>query len=145
MEWYHVIILLLLILIVIGLGILIACLVSGQPVSCAIQRRQPNHELTRIEQEKEAKRQKKFGVRVKHALSPSSEPSPPVAPVEDVKTVELSFKVGKQDKKEEPVEPMPETHVALLPQAERVTQEELDRRKKKRDELRKKYNLTASD
>ena len=140
MEWYHVIIVLLLLLLVVGLGVLIACMVGGQPVSCAIQRRQPNHELTQIQQEEEKKRQKKFGARMKRAFSSSSEPARPLEPVEDVKTVELTFKFGDKDKREEQQQvTMPaETEVVLLPQLDRVTQAELDRRQKKREEYRKK-------
>ena len=71
---------------------------------------------------------------------PSSKTDQPVAPVEDVKTVEFTLKLGDNQKRSEELKSMNESAMVLLPPA-RVKQAELDERQKRRDEIRKKYNL----
>lgn len=113
----------------------------GQRCTISLQQRTPNHELTQIQQEQERKRQKKFGNRIKRAFRSSPKPPAPVEPVEDVKTLELTFKLGDKKKtNEDDVTTTNEPAMVLLPKAH-VTQTELAERQKKREELRKKYNL----
>ncbi len=57
MEWWAILALFLLIVLFVTLGIILACILSGQRCTISIQQRTPNHELTRIQQEEEEKRQ----------------------------------------------------------------------------------------
>ncbi|CAF0836337.1 unnamed protein product [Adineta ricciae] len=140
MEWYTLLGTLLIIVLVVILGVLLACALAGQRCTVSIQQRQQNHELTKIQQEKERKRQKKLSSRLKRALNPSAKSDQPLAPVEDVKTVEFTLKLGDRPEPIEEVTPtIDSTKVILL--KDRLTQAELDERQRKRDEIRKKYNL----
>ncbi|CAF0776789.1 unnamed protein product [Adineta steineri] len=141
MEWYAVVGILLIIILAVILGIILACMLSGQRCTVSIQQRQPNHELTQIQQEQERKRQKKFSTRLKRTLSPSTRRERPLEPVEDVKTVEFTLKLGDTQKPSQEAVLNNESAQVLLPPIARVTQAELDQRQKKRDEIRKKYNL----
>ena len=140
MEWYTILAVLLIIVLTVVLGVLLACMLGGQRCTISIQQRTPNHELTQIQLEQERKKQKKFSSRLKRTFSSSSKPPPPVAPVEDVKTVELTFKLGDTQKNTEEDVTNCGPAAVLLPIAH-VTQAELAERQKKRDEIRKKYNL----
>ncbi|UJR22595.1 hypothetical protein I4U23_025639 [Adineta vaga] len=141
MEWYTILGILLIIVLVVILSILLACALSGQRCTVSIQQRQPNHELTKIQQEQERKRQKKLSSRLKRTFSPSSKQERPLEPVEDIKTVEFSLKLGdRSDQTEDVITPIIDsTKVVLL--KDRLTQAELNERQRKRDEIRKKYNL----
>ena len=139
MEWYVVLGILLIIILAVILGVILACMLAGQRCTVTVQQRQPNAELTKIQQEQERKRQKKLSSRIKRTFNPSKQEQP-VAPVEDVKTVEFSLKLGDGLKKSEEVQTTNEA-VTFLPNIQRVTQEEIDARRKKREEIRKKYNL----
>ena len=127
---------LVLIILAVVLGVILACMLGGQRCSVSIQQRQPNHELTRIQQEEERKRQKKLSSKIKRTFR-SGKKDQPLAPVEDVKTVEFTLKLGDEQERAA----ANESATVLLPQVARVTQAELDARQKKRDEIRKKYNL----
>ena len=140
MEWYVILLVLLLIVLTILLGVLIACTLVGQRCTLSIQQRTPNHELTQIQQEEERKKQKRLGSRIKRTFRGSSKTETPLAPVEDVKTVELTFKLGDKQKDDEKLAANQEPTVVLI-QKPHLTQAELDERQKKRDALRKKYNL----
>lgn len=140
MEWYTILALFLLIVLFIILGVLLACMLAGQRCTISIQQRKPNHELTKIQQEEERKKQKKLSSKVKRAFSSSSKNDQPPAPVEDIKTVELTFKLGDDLKESEQVTVINEP--ALIPLTKpRVTQADIEARQKRRDDLRKKYNL----
>jgi predicted membrane protein len=141
MEWYTILVLILLVTLFVIFGIVLACMLSGQRCTISIQKRTPNHELTRIQEEQERKRQKKFSTKVKRAFSSSSKPEQPPVPVEDIKTVELTFKLGDDQKEPEKITTINEPEVILLPKTRSTTQEERDARQKRREELRKKYNL----
>jgi predicted membrane protein len=141
MEWYIIIALILLIILFVVLGILLACMLSGQRCTVSIQKRKPNHELTKIQQEQEQKRQKKLSTKVKRAFSSSSKTEKPLAPVEDVETVEFTLKLGDDKKDSEPITTISEASTILLPATRSSTQAERDARKKRREELRQKYNL----
>lgn len=132
----------LLIILLIVLGVLLTCMLSGQRCTISLQQRTPNHELTQIQQEQERKRQKKFSSRFKRTFRSSTKPPAPIEPVEDVKTLELTFKLGDKKKttNDENATVSNEPEMVLLPKAH-ITQAELAERQKKRDELRKKYNL----
>jgi hypothetical protein len=136
MEWYTILAILVLIILAVVLGVILACMLGGQRCSVSIQQRQPNHELTRIQQEEERKRQKKLSSKIKRTFR-SGKKDQPLAPVEDVKTVEFTLKLGDEQERTA----ANESATVLLPQVARVTQAELDARQKKRDEIRKKYNL----
>jgi hypothetical protein len=141
MEWYTIVAIFVLIILAIVLGVILACMLGGQRCSISIQQRQPNHELTRIQQEQERKRQKKLSSRIKRTFSSSPKKDQPLAPVEDVKTVKFTLKMGdRQKESEEEVITTTELTPALVPTVH-VTQAELDARQKKRDEIRRKYNL----
>ena len=140
MEWYSILLVFLLIALTIALGVIVACMLAGQHCTISIQQRTPNHELTQAQQEEERKRQKKLSSRFKRAFRSSSKPQQPAAPVEDVKTVELTFKMGDKQKEAEQTTTINEHAVVLLPTAH-VTSAELAERQKKREALRKKYNL----
>jgi len=140
MEWYTILGLFLILILFVILGILLACMLSGQRCTISIQQRTPNRELTRIQQEQERKRQKKISSKVKRAFSSSSKPEQPVAPVEDIKTVEFTLKLGDDHKDSEQIITNNEPSMILLPKTS-STQAERDARQKKREELRKKYNL----
>jgi hypothetical protein len=140
MEWYTILAILLLIILAVVLGIIVACSLVGQHCTVSIQQRQPNHELTQIQQEQERKRQKKLSSKLKRTFRGSSKPEQPAAPVEDVKTVEFTFKLGDNQTRSEELKSTNESAMTLLPQA-RITQAERDERQKIRDEIRKKYNL----
>ncbi|CAF0810089.1 unnamed protein product [Rotaria sordida] len=140
MEWYTILALISLILLIILLGVIFACMLSGQRCTISIQKRTPNQELTRIELEKEQKQQKKLSSKIKRAFNSSSKPQQPLTPVEDVKTVELTLKLGDDQKNTEQITKNNESSVILLPII-RSTQAERDERQKRREELRKKYNL----
>ncbi|CAF3917210.1 unnamed protein product [Rotaria sp. Silwood1] len=140
MEWYGYVAILLLILLAIVVGVILACILGGQHCTVSIQQRQQNHELTKIQQEQERKREKKLSSKLKRTFHHSSKTEQPIKPIEDVKTVEFTLKVGDDRKKTEELTTNNESTMILLP-TKRVTQAELDERQKKRDELRKKYNL----
>jgi uncharacterized protein HemX len=141
MEWYTILLILVLIVLAIALGIVVACALAGQRCTLSIQQRQPNHELTQIQQEQERKKQKKMSSRLKRTFRSSSKTERPVAPVEDVKTVEFTLKLGDKQKKSEELKSTDESATVLLPKMMHLSQAELDERQKKRDEIRKKYNL----
>jgi hypothetical protein len=140
MEWYTALAVILIIILTIILGVILACTLAKQRCTVSIQQRRPNHELTKIQQEEEEKRQKKFSSKLKRTFRPSSKADKPVAPVEDVKTVEFTLKMGDSQKNSEQLPSNDESAMVLLPQT-RVTQAEIDERQRKRDEIRKKYNL----
>jgi len=140
MEWYTILGILLLIILAVILGIILACTLAGQHCTVSVQQRRPNPELTKIQIEEEQKKQKKFSSKLKRAFHSSSKTEQPVAPVEDVKTVEFTLKLGDKQKKSEELNTANESAMVLLPQRH-VSQAELDERQKKRDEIRKKYNL----
>jgi hypothetical protein len=141
MEWYVILGILLIIILTIILGVILGCSLVGQHCTVSIQQRQPNHELTKIQQEQERKKQKKFSSKLKRTFGKSSKTEQPIEPVEDVKTVEFTLKLGDNEKESEGgLKSTNEAAMVLLPQM-RVTQAELDQRQKKRDEIRKKYNL----
>lgn len=140
MEWYTILGILLIIVLVVLLGVILACALAGQRCTVSIQQRQPNHELTKIQQEQERKRQKKLSSRVKRAFGASSKRDQPAAPVEDVRTVEFTLKLGDGLQAAEQATPVIDSTKVLLLK-DRLTQTELDERQKKRDEIRKKYNL----
>jgi hypothetical protein len=141
MEWYTILLILLLIILVAVLGIILGCILVGQRCTVSVQQRRPNHELTKIQQEQERKKQKKFSSKLKRTFGKSSKTEQPIEPVEDVKTVEFTLKLGDNEKESEGgLKSTNEAAMVLLPQM-RVTQAELDQRQKKRDEIRKKYNL----
>ncbi|CAF2354986.1 unnamed protein product [Rotaria sp. Silwood2] len=140
MEWYTVLGLILLLILIVLLGVMLACLLSGQRCTISIQKRTPNQELTRIQLEEQQKQQKKLSSKFKRAFHSSSKSQQPLAPVEDVKTVELTLKLGDDEKQSEQITTMNESSVILLPKV-RSNQAERDERQKKREELRKKYNL----
>jgi hypothetical protein len=140
MEWYTILLILLLIVLAVALGIILACILAGQRCTVSVQQRRPNHELTKIQQEQERKKQKKFSSKLKRTFGKSSKTEQPIEPVEDVKTVEFTLKLGDNQKKSEELKSTDEAAIVLLPQM-RVTQAEIDQRQKKRDEIRKKYNL----
>lgn len=140
MEWYVIAAILIIIVLAIVLGVIIACTLAGQHCTVTVQQRQPNHELTRIQQEQERKRQKKFSSKLKRTFKGSSKADQPPAPVEDVRTVQFSFKLGDDSKKTEEIQTANESTMTFLPPA-RVTQAELDERQRKREEIRRKYNL----
>ncbi|CAF4150705.1 unnamed protein product [Rotaria sordida] len=124
----------------IALGVLLACILAGQHCTVSIQQRQPNHELTKIQQEQERKRQKKFSSKLKRTFHPSPKVEQPIEPIEDVKTVEFKFKIGDNHKKTEELTTTYEPNMNLLSK-KYATQAELEeRQKKRRDEIRKKYN-----
>ena len=140
MEWYTILGILLVIVLVVLLGVILACALAGQRCTVSIEQRQPNHELTKIQQEQERKRQKKLSSRLKRTFSSSAKREQPSAPVEDVRKVELTFKLGdKSETIEEAAPTIDSTKVLLV--KDRLTQVELDERQRKRDEIRKKYNL----
>ncbi|CAF2650221.1 unnamed protein product [Rotaria sp. Silwood2] len=140
MEWYTLVAIFLLILLAIALGVILACILAGQHCTVSVQQRQQNHELTKVQQEQERKRQKKISSKIKRTFHPSSKTQQPTAPIEDVKTVEFTLKLGDGNKKTEELTATNEPTMILLP-PKRVSQAELDERQKKRDEIRKKYNL----
>jgi hypothetical protein len=141
MEWYVVLGILLIIILAVILGIILACMLAGQRCTVTVQQRRPNPELTKIREEQERKRQKKLSSRLKRTFKSSSKTEQPIAPVEDVKTVEFTLKLGDNPMKSEEVQTTNESATMFLPKVARVTQEEIDARQKKRDEIRKKYNL----
>lgn len=140
MEWYSILAVFLLIVLTVALGVILACMLAGQHCTISIQQRTPNHELTQVQQEEERKRQRKLSSRFKRAFRSSSKAQQPPAPVEDVKTVELTFKMGDKQREAEQVTTINEPAMVLLPKAH-VTEAELAERQKKREALRKKYNL----
>lgn len=140
MEWYTVFALILIIILFVLLGILLACMLSGQRCTLSIQKRTPNHELTKIQEEEERKRQKKLSSKVKRAFKSSSNPEEPLGPVEDIKTVELTFKLGDDQKEPEQIVTINEPATVPLTQPH-TSAAERAARQKRREELRKKYNL----
>lgn len=140
MEWYIVVLFLLLVVLTILLGVLIVCYLGGQRCTISIQQRVPNHELTKIQQEEEQKRQKKFSSKIKRAFHSKEKTETPLKPVEDVKTVELTFKLGDKPKTDAQTGTTDEAAVQFIP-VNHVTEAELLARQKKRDEIRKKYNI----
>ena len=138
MEWYLVLLVFLLIILLVVLGVLLACMFAGQRCTISLQQRTPNHELTQVQQEQERKRQKKFGNRLKRAFGSSPKPPAPIEPVEDVKTLEFSFKLGdKRNTNDDDLAASAEPAMVLLPKAHASQAE----RQKHREDLRKKYNL----
>lgn len=140
MEWYVIAAILIIVVLAVILGVILACTLAGQHCTVTVQQRQPNHELTRIQQEQERKQQKKFSSRLKRTFRGSSKGGQPPAPVEDVKTVQFSLKLGDRPKQTEEIQTANEATMTFLPLA-RVTQAELDERERKREEIRRKYNL----
>jgi hypothetical protein len=140
MEWYTILAILLIIILAVILGVILACMLAGQRCTVTVQQRRPNHELTKVQQEQERKRQKKLSSRLKRTFRSSSKGEQPIAPVEDVKTVEFTLKLGDNERKSEEVQPANESTMMFLPKP-RVTKEEIEAREKKRDEIRKKYNI----
>ncbi|CAF3425177.1 unnamed protein product [Rotaria socialis] len=139
-EWFTILAIVLLIILMVVLGVLLACMLAGQRCTISVQKRTPNPELTRIQLEKELKKQKKFSSKVKRALDPSSKVEQPLAPVEDVKTVELTFKLGKNENDAQQITTISEPTADLLP-VQRISEAERKAREKKREQIRKKYNL----
>lgn len=104
MEWYIIVLLFLLLLLFIGLIIALVCMLSGQTCSISIQQRTTNAQLTQLQREQEEKHRNKFTNRLKHAFNSTDKSEQPlVAPVEDVKTVELKFKLGNDQEKSQDV------------------------------------------
>ena len=143
MEWYVIFALLLIGILLIILGIILAYIFLGQNCTVSIQQRQANAEVTRIQMEEERKKNKKLSSRLKRAFSSKNEQEQPPAPIEDVKTVELTFKLGDRSLRTNDVETINEQTQTLitLPRLKSVTKTELEERQKKREEIRKKYNL----
>lgn len=140
MEWYVILLILILIILAVGLGVILACIFAGQHCTVSIQQRQPNHELTQIQQEQERKKQKKMSSKLKRTFG-SSKTQQPLAPVEDVKTVKFTLKLGDNRKQSEELKTTNESAMVFLPKAARASQAELDAAKKQRDDIRRKYNL----
>ena len=144
MEWYIVVLVILLILLIIVLGMIIACMLSGQRCTISMQQRKPNYELTKIQQEEEEKKRKKFSSKFKRTFNSSSKSKQPKGPVEDVKTVELTLKLGSDDDNNNKIsQTSPTVHepsTVMLPKMH-ITQAERDEREKRREAVRKKYNL----
>jgi predicted membrane protein len=140
MEWWGILALFLLIVLFVTLGIILACILSGQRCTISIQQRTPNHELTRIQQEEEEKRQKQIGSKLKRAFGSSSKVEQPLKPVEDIKTIEFTLKLGNDKTEPEQITTTSESSTVLL-QTACSTQAERDARRKRREELRRKYNL----
>jgi predicted secreted protein len=140
MEWYTGLALLVIIILTVILGALLACKFAGQNCTISIQQRTPNHELTKVQQEEERRKRKKFSSRFKRAFQSKAQQDTPNQPVEDVKTVELTFKLGERSKQEQEMVPMDERAVALLSKSH-ITEAELEERRKHREAIRKKYNL----
>ncbi|CAF0719208.1 unnamed protein product [Rotaria sp. Silwood1] len=140
MEWFTVLALILLLILIVVLIVILACMFSGQRCTISIQKRTPNQELTRVQLEEEQKRQKKLSSKFKRSFYSSSKSQQPLAPVENVKTVELTLKLGDDQKNSQQITTNNESSVILLPKIHN-NQAERDERQKKREELRKKYNL----
>jgi predicted membrane protein len=140
MEWYTIFAIFLIIILTVILGILLACMLSGQRCTVSIQKRTPNHELTRVQQEEEQKREKKFSSKLKRAFRSSPKPEQPISPVEDVKTIEFTLKLGDDQKDSEQITTISEPSMILLPKTH-CNQADRDERQKKREAIRKKYNL----
>ncbi|CAF0742235.1 unnamed protein product [Didymodactylos carnosus] len=149
MEWYLGLGIFILVLLAIALGILLACFFFGQHCTFSIQKRTPNIELTQIQQEQELKRQKQFGSKVRQAFSSTKSKKSkqaPLKPVENVETVEFSFKMGKNDDDQVNDTGMPALTTVqqvnepiMIPK--HLTPKELEGRRKRREEIKKKYNL----
>lgn len=140
MEWYIILLLFILIILAVVLGVILACMLIGKRCTLSIQQRQPNHELTQIQQEQERKKQKKFSSKLKRTFHSSSKTEQPIAPVEDVKTVEFTFKLGDRQKESEEINTNNEAAMGLLHKPG-LSKAKLDARQKTRDEIRKKYNI----
>jgi predicted membrane protein len=137
MDWYIIAAFILLIVLTIILGVLLACMLAAQGCTISLQRRKPNQELTKIQQEKE---QKKTNSIFKRLFRSSSQPEQPVAPVEDISTLEFTVKLHGEQNDSEQITKTDETAPALL-LIKPLTQAERKRREKKRETIRKKYNL----
>ncbi|UJR26485.1 hypothetical protein I4U23_007812 [Adineta vaga] len=140
MESYIILAIFSIIILTIILGILLACIFAGQGCTLSIQQRVPNHELTQIQLENERKQQQKFSSKLKRAFSGSSKSEQPLRPVEDVRTIELTVKLDDDEKDTEQITTINEPETVFVPKT-CSTQAERDRRAKRREELRKKYNL----
>jgi predicted membrane protein len=140
MEWYTIFAVFLIIILTVLLGILLACMLSGQRCTVSCQKRTPNYELTRIQQEEEQKREKKFSSKLKRTFGSSPKPEQPISPVEDIKTIEFTLKLGDDQKDAEQITTIGEPSMILLPKTH-GNHADRDERQKKREAIRKKYNL----
>lgn len=145
MEWYIILLLFLLLVLVIGLIILIFFTFFG-PCTISFQQRTTNPELTRMQQEQEEKEKKKFSNRVKRTFHSSEKCEQPLVPVEDVRTVELTFKLGNDRRNSEEVIVVNESSNTLSDKAD-ISQAEWKARQKRREvreklraDMRRKYS-----
>lgn len=139
MEWSTIIIVCLIITLVLLLGILLACVLNGQRCTVSVQQRQPNQELTKMKQEEQEKERKKFSSKMKRAFHSSSNVDQPIEPVQDVKTIELTFDLGSKETTTTATTTNEKLDDPL--QKKRLTQKEIDERTKRREEIRRKYQL----
>lgn len=145
MEWYIILLLFLLLILIIGLILLVFFTLFG-PCTISVQQRRTNPELTRMQQEQEEKQRKKFSHRFKHAFDSSEKSEQPLVPVEDVKTVELTFKLGNNEKNSEEVIIVNESlnTVSDQPNISQVDWEARQKRRasreKLRDDMKRKYS-----
>jgi len=140
MEWISIFLVILLILLVTILGIVFACVLSGEGCTLSIQQRSANPQLTKIQQEEEVKRQNKFSSKLKRAFNSSPELEPPLPPVEDVKTIEFKFKLANEQNNSEQITTVDESSTIPL-QKPRNFEAERAARRKRQEAMRRKYNL----
>lgn len=147
MEWYLILALFTIVVLIVLLGVLLACMLVGQRCTVSLQQRTSNHEQTRVQQENELRNQNKFSSKVKRAFGAAPQSDQPAPPLEDVKTVEFTFKLGDDRKQSEPVATNSEQETVLLPPPPPPpmmmvsTQEARDARERRREAMRRKYNL----
>ena len=137
MDWFILAIFLLLIVLTIILGVLLAYILADQGCTISLQERKSNRELTKIQQEKE---QKKSSSIFKRLFRSSSQPEQPVAPVEDIRTLEFTVKLHGEENTSEQITKTDEKASALLV-IEPLIRAERKKWEKHEEEIRKKYNL----
>jgi flagellar basal body-associated protein FliL len=140
MDWLGISLLILIIMLLIGLGILVVCMLSNQGCTVSIQKRSTNPELTKMKQEEMNKQQNKFSSKVKRAFKSSSKDEQPPEAVEDVKSVEFTFKLADNNKDSEKITTVDESLTVPL-QPARESPAEREARRKRHDEIKRKYNL----
>lgn len=140
METSLIILIFVLVLLFVLVGILVVCLLSGQGCTISVQQRTPNRDLTEQRQVEEEKKQKKLSSKVKRAFGSSSKVEQPVQPVDDVKKWDLTLKLHSDEKESEETTTINEKTTDPL-RRKALTQAELDARLKRREEIRRKYEL----
>ena len=147
MEWYIILLLFLLLILFIGLIIAVVCVLSDQTCTISLQQRTTNPELTRMQQEQEEKQRKKFTNRFKRTFNSSEKSEQPLVPVEDVKTVELTFKLGNDQKNAAEEFIIINESSNIVSDQPNISQSELAARQKRResreklrDDMRRKYS-----